>query len=456
MVEESAVTRPGDAAEPRDLPQVTGHHAGLDGVRAVAALMVLVFHVAVEVGVVLEPGLRGALLSGFELAVPLFFALSGVLLYRPWVRATLDDTERPRAAAYLWRRAVRVLPAYWVVAVVALLLYSREYLDSVGPWLQVLTLTFIYDPDPSWWFGTGPQGLGQIWSLCTEVAFYLVLPVLALMLHRWARRGRPDVHARARRLLIGLGVLMALSVVALLVQFYPVERPYMHAWLPRTMGLFAVGMALAVLSEWAWRDARPHAPVRRLCRTVAQSPALCWGVAAAAFLVSAGPVTGPRFMGTDGFWSAIIQYATALAFAAFFVAPIAFQPKSDPVRDAAAPWAAGGAWLRTVMAGPTMTFLAKISYGVFLWQFLVLYLWRDFTGQEPFTGSFWLDLGPVFAGTVLAAMASYHLVERPTSRWLYPLVSGKRPVQSEPSSHSAHSSNSASASSSSSSNSASS
>lgn len=414
------------SASTQDLPQVSGYHLPLDGVRAIAAVMVLVFHVAVEVGVVLEPGMRGAVLSSFELAVPLFFALSGVLLYRPWVRATLDDTPRPRAVAYLWRRAVRVLPAYWVLAVVALLLYSREYLGSPWPWIEVLTFTFIYDSDPDWWFGTGPQGLGQIWSLCTEVAFYLSLPVMALLLHRYASRRGLDVHARARRLLVGLGALMLFSVVALLWQFYPVERPHMHAWLPRTLGLFAVGMAMAVLSEWAWRDNRPDASVRRFCRTIAQSPALCWAVAMAALLVSAGPVTGPRFMGTDGFWSAVIQYGTALAFAAFFVAPIAFQPKSDPQRDAANPWAGGGVWLRSVMASRTMTFLATISYGIFLWQFVVLYLWRDFTGQEPFTGSFWLDIGPVFVGTVLAALVSYHVVERPTSRWLYPLVGNVR------------------------------
>jgi peptidoglycan/LPS O-acetylase OafA/YrhL len=66
-------------------------------------------------------------------------------------------------------------------------------------------------------------------------------------------------------------------------------------------------------------------------------------------------------------------------------------------------------------------FLGRISYGVFLWQFMVLYLWRDFTGQEIFTGSFWLDAVPVTIGTVLLAAASHRWVEEPSRRWSHRL-----------------------------------
>src|SRR5690606_13604646 len=104
----------------------------------------------------------------------------GLLLYRPWARAALDGTPGPQVLPYLWRRGLRVLPAYWIVATVALLLWSREHL-SVRAWVEVLTLTFTYNLDP-WWEGTGPYGLGQMWSLCVEVSFYVLLPVFALLL----------------------------------------------------------------------------------------------------------------------------------------------------------------------------------------------------------------------------------------------------------------------------------
>ncbi len=62
---------------------VSDRQTSLDGVRAIAAFAVLVFHVAMEAGTALEPGFLGALLSRGEIGVPIFFTLSGLLLYRP-------------------------------------------------------------------------------------------------------------------------------------------------------------------------------------------------------------------------------------------------------------------------------------------------------------------------------------------------------------------------------------
>lgn len=401
-----APSAPGPPPAGARLPQVSGHQPALDGVRAIAALMVLVFHVAVEAGDALAPGVWGAVLSGGEMAVPLFFALSGLLLYRPWARAALDGDPGPSTRRYLWRRGVRILPAYWLVAVVALLLWSRERLQSAAAWLEVMTLTFVYNPQP-WWYGTGPPGLGQMWSLCVEISFYLLLPLIAAALARLAARGRGDVDRRARLLLAGLAALSVLSVAALIAQFYPQPRPHLYSWLPRTLGLFAVGMALAVVAEWAWREPGADGPVRRFCRTLAGSPGLCWGVAGAAYLFGVTPLTGPRFTGVDSFWAAAAELVLTMLFAFFFIAPAALAPRVP-----------GGepGWLRALMGHPVMLFLGRVSYGVFLWQFVVLYLWRGFTGQEAFTGAFMLDLVPVAAGTILLATATYRWLELPLMR----------------------------------------
>ncbi|PRY01593.1 acyltransferase family protein [Allonocardiopsis opalescens] len=390
------------------LPQIRGHHPALDGVRAVAALLVLVFHVAVETGAALAPGFWGGVLARGEIGVPLFFALSGLLLYRPWARAALAAGPGPHTAGYLWRRALRVLPAYWLVVAAAMLLWSREWLDDPLTWLTLLTLTFTYDLDP-WWYGLGPQGLGQMWSLAVEASYYLLLPLIAAALTWYAARGGASVAARGRRLLTGLGVLSAVSLAAVAVQFFAFAEPLteMYAWLPRTLVLFAVGMLLAVLSEWAWleRGAADGAdgPVRRFCRTIGATAGICWLIALGAYLIGATPLTGPRFVGVDSFWTGVFETVTSTAVAFFFVAPLALG-------------APGRGWAWRLLAHPVMRYLGRISYGVFLWQFVVLYGWRAFTGDEPFTGSLLFDLVPVAAGTIVLAHLTYRWVEEPLRR----------------------------------------
>ncbi|MEU3310887.1 acyltransferase, partial [Nocardiopsis sp. NPDC006832] len=70
------------------------------------------------------------------------------------------------------------------------------------------------------------------------------------------------------------------------------------------------------------------------------------------------------------------------------------------------------------------------------WQFVVLYLWRDFTGQEIFAGSFWLDIIPVLIFTTLLAKLTFHFVEEPSRKWSRRFLSegrrGRRPVPAGP------------------------
>lgn len=251
--------------------------------RALAALLVLLFHVAMETGDALAPGVGGALLAGGDMAVPLFFALSGLLLYRPWANAAIDGEPGPSVRSYLRRRAARILPAYWLVAVVALLLWSREHLGTPRAWLEILTLTFIYDPAP-WWTGTGPRGLGQMWSLCVEVAFYVLLPLLAVGLAMLAARGS-DPEGRARILLTGVAVLPVLSLAALVIQFFPEPRLHLHAWPPRAS---ACSLSVWRLRSWpggrggsVTRPDRYAGSARRSqplldCAGVLPQPPTCW------------------------------------------------------------------------------------------------------------------------------------------------------------------------------------
>ncbi|MFC4058126.1 acyltransferase family protein [Planomonospora corallina] len=404
-----------------------GHLDALDGVRAVASFLVLTFHVAAESGAVLQEGFTGALLARGDVAVPVFFALSGVLLYRPFAAAALTDRASPRVAAYLWRRAVRILPGYWLVVVVAMFLWSRDHLSDVWTWLTLLLLGQNYDLDP-WWNGLAPRGLAQMWSLCVEVAFYILLPLLAVALAAFARRGGTraggadrengrdggssgdggdggdggdEVGRRAVRLLAGLGVLTAVSYGWTLLTHYVWQESLLNLWPPRSMGYFAAGMALAVVMAWA--AARPQSPAARFGHGVAASPGAWWLVGALAYAVAASPVTGGRFLGTDNVWADLSELLLYTTVAFCLLAPAALAPPGDsPVRR--------------LLGNRVMRFLGRVSYGVFLWQFVVLYGWYEFTGQQAFSGDFPGNLAAVALITLGLATVTYYLLEKPLQR----------------------------------------
>ncbi len=180
-----------------------GRVAALDGLRVLAAFAVLVTHVGGPTGFEFTGSPASWVVSRGDVGVPIFFALSGLLLYRPWARAVLLAGAGPPAAPTFWRRALRILPAYWLVVIIALLTLSPSHTRAASAWVQYLLLLQNYNLHP-WWDGTGANGLAQMWSLVVEVSFYLILPLLAAVLSWLAGRGSGD--QRGRRLLAAVAV----------------------------------------------------------------------------------------------------------------------------------------------------------------------------------------------------------------------------------------------------------
>ncbi|MEU8381089.1 acyltransferase [Streptosporangium sp. NPDC048865] len=394
----------------RDLPSVGGHLDAMDGVRAVASFGVLVYHVASTTGASLREGFLPALLSRGDIAVPVFFFLSGFLLYRPWAREAMEGAggtggaegaARPATGDYLWKRALRILPAYWLVVAVALPLWSWPRAADPVSWLPFLLLVQNYVPDP-WWAGASPPGLGQMWSLSVEMTFYLALPLIAVALRALARRGADPV-ARARLLLTGICALALVSPLWAVFSHVPAHRPELGLWLPRSMLYFAAGMALAVVSLWAHAETDPDAPVRRLTRGLRESWVTCWIIAALVYAVAASPVAGGRLFEIQDLWTDIFEMALYTVFVLALLAPVALQtPEPSP--------------LRSLLGNRVMRYLGRISYGVFLWQFVVIVGWYELTGQQTFTGGLLTTLVVCTAFTVLLADLSHRLVEAPALR----------------------------------------
>ncbi len=358
----------------------------LDAVRVIGALAVVGHHVGFATGRNTGDESLGPWLSRLDVGVAVFFVLSGFLLLRPYAHALATRQPGPTTGRYLWRRAARILPAYWVAVVVCLLVLPQNQQATAGDWVRHFTLTQIYQ------HGQLKHGLGQTWSLATEVAFYLVLPVLAvLLLGRQWRPGRVFRIAVAALLVTGgWVVLMGLGMLSL----------GLHTmWLPSYGAWFGAGMALAVVhvelrtgggQRWRWLDELGAAPLA------------CWAIALAALAVATTPLAGPRDLAepTAGeFGAKLFLY---LVVAVMLLVPIAFGP---PTRTKAVFYSLLARWL------------GRVSYGLFLWHPLVLegiYLVED---RPEFTG----DPLPTFlltvvGGLVLAAV-SYYAIERPFQLW---------------------------------------
>src|ERR1700746_2561726 len=170
------------AAGPQQVGGPRNFLPAVEGMRACAAIGVVVTHVAFQTGH--SGGVDGRLFGRFDLAVAVFFALSGFLLWRGHAAAARGLGSRPSTGHYLRSRVVRIMPAYLVAVVVILTLLPDGNHPNLTVWLANLSLTQVYVPL------TLTAGLTQMWSLSVEGSFYLALPIIALLARRLPVRAR--------------------------------------------------------------------------------------------------------------------------------------------------------------------------------------------------------------------------------------------------------------------------
>jgi peptidoglycan/LPS O-acetylase OafA/YrhL len=355
----------------RDLPRL----GALDGLRAVAAGLVVLTHVGFLTGAV-SFGVVGRLLGRGDLGVSIFFALSGFLLYaamgREWAR-----TGRVDVPGYYARRAVRVLPAFWV----GLLVVGLAVRPSARVWLANASLTQVYVPDALL------DGYTQTWSLATEVSFYLVLPFAFAALRR--RTGRASVALRvlAASWLLGL----AAAVVSGLVEIG--GESLAGRWLPAHWPEFALGMALSVV-----RDA-PALRAHRVLRDLAAYPGTCLALAGGAYLLATTTVAGPLTLGPVAGVQLAGKGVLGSVVTAGLLVPLLFGDGGDAFSRA--------------LGTATARYLGRISYGVFLWHLPVFEAIYAVTGIDYFTGGAVALLAVGVPVTLGLAAVSERLVERP-------------------------------------------
>ncbi len=346
-----------------------GFLPAVEGMRACAAIGVVVTHVAFQTGH--TGGIAGRFFGRFDLAVAVFFALSGFLLWRGHAAAARGIRPIPPTGHYLRSRIVRIMPGY-LVAVVVILSLLPEAKADLTVWLANLSLTQIYVPL------TLTAGLTQMWSLSVEVAFYLALPLLALLVRR--------VPVRAR-----IPVIAAMAVVSFAWVLIPFDAPYgvnPLNWPPAFFAWFAAGMLLAELTVTpiGW----PHRLARRRV--------LMAGVAIGAFAVAASPVAGPEGLTPGTVNQFMVKIAMGAVVAGALIAPLVLDRPDTSHR---------------MLGNATMVTLGRWSYGLFVWHLAALAMVFPVIGEFAFNGHMpiVLVLTAVF-GFAIAAV-SYALVESP-------------------------------------------
>lgn len=418
-------------------PSQNPRFGGFDGLRAVAALLVVVTHTAFPAGFNARSDFWGPYTARLDVGVAVFFLISGFLLYRPFVYARLaPEHGQVAVGSYLWRRFLRIYPAFWVAFTFTILVLPRPDAStpSAGGLLAHYTLTHIYFEDHV----LGP--LQQSWTLATEVSFYLFLPLYAWCMRRLRSA---SIDTRYMHELMGVAVLYLVSVAfRAWIETGGLEPAGMYkTWLPARTDLFALGMFLAATSAWLQATRRPT-PRWLLHRA---TPWISWGLALVAFHWVSKEIglEHPDARGPISFEpSQEFSHQALYGLVGFFgLIPVVFAPVRDPVAGTAEE---GG--IRRFLAWRPIVWLGLVSYGIYLWHiaWIDAYLvWFDrgfFDGSSVFGWVYPLGLEAgfielfvfVLALTIVCAAISYYLVERPAMR-LRRLVPRRRVADSEPS-----------------------
>lgn len=367
----------------------------LDSLRAVAAIAVLATHAAFWAGAYTLP-VWGTPLSRLDVGVAVFFVLSGFLLSRPWIARHRAGLPPPSTLHYLWKRALRLVPVYVVTVVAALTLLPGNRDAGPGEWLTTLLLGNIYVDDQL------PDGLTQMWSLSTEVAFYVVLPGLMwLALSRVRRPGRDRLWLVAAGMtLVSVVWLMDLSVR------WDGGGTMIRLWLPSYLVWFAVGIVLASCDV----RSRDHnggtdaltGRVTAVLREMGRSPGLCWLAAAALFVIASTPLAGPADLTPTTLGAALTKNLLYAAIAGLVILPGVFGPPA-------------GLFVR-VLSLPVLRHVGHLSYGIFCVHLILLELVADWRDMPLFEGRGLELFVLTLAASLVVSEVLHRLVERPSLR----------------------------------------
>ena len=333
------------------LPQ----YPGLDGLRALAVVAVLLYHGGVSWS------------GGGFLGVEMFFVLSGFLITSLLV-AEWGGSGRIALGAFWARRARRLLPALFALVAAIGVYYALAGPTKAIPGLQgdgIATLLYISNwhqvaAGTNYFAASGPVSpLQHTWSLAIEEQFYLLWPLLVLAVLRLARR-RGASERRSLQVLLGLsltGAVLASVEMALLFESgRGLDRVY-YGTDTRATGLLlgaslAIALAIRRKSDPAHpATATPRLPPRWARHALGAAGLLLLPVLAAGIVLADG----------DDAWVYPFGMLATDAVMVGLIAAVVFRPRAAGTR---------------LLSLAPLRGVGKISYGLYLWHF-PLFLWLD-------------------------------------------------------------------------------
>jgi len=334
-------------------PARLGYRPELDGVRAIAVLAVLLFHLA------FMAHWLGHLAKGGFLGVDVFFVLSGMLITELIVA---DAHNQPMASlrGFYRRRSLRLLPALILMLAIAVVYYqvtrSTGRATLSGLWAVVTYVTTGHASHPF------PAGVSQVWTLVVEWEFYLVWPaVLVTLLAR-----------NVSRRWIGIGAAAA-AVVTTLIRAALFDHDggnfilsYHLAWL--RFDELLVGCSLALL---------------------------------------AGSFRVPGWLRTVGL-VAILAAISRATYADHWLYLGGMFGLAIATAAVVAPRNSGGWWADRILASPPMVWIGRLSYSLYLWSVPAVAEVGRRGGSIPLV----LRVAVATVVSFALAAASYYLVEK--------------------------------------------
>lgn len=326
----------------------------LDGLRAIAVLAVLHHHFWVEA------------VGG--LGVRLFFVISGYLI----TGILLSQRDRVRTSGlrsslftFYARRAIRLFPPYYALIVVCLILNLGD-MRTTFPWHALYLSNVLIAINNAW-----PAGTAHLWSLSVEEQFYLVWPLLVLTL--------------PARFLKWLFLAVIVCAVAFRAVFFAHVNSAVAIWVATPAALDALGIgALMALHE---------SKGGRLPR---------WSAIFAGIILV--PTLATLLLpGSAGAWYVWGEFLMALPLALLVLGASRGFP----------------GWFGAILQSRPLMYIGKVSYGVYLYHLAILLLVENLSAK--FALGLPLERGPLLfvvlsAATILAASASWYLLEQPINR----------------------------------------
>jgi peptidoglycan/LPS O-acetylase OafA/YrhL len=336
----------------------TAHIPALDGIRAVAALLVMFLHFTTLDGV--PAGIRKVSLAG-QTGIDLFFVLSGFLITRILLSSRTSETYFKH---FYIRRALRILPLYYAFLVIYF--FIRPWLLGVAqpPFAHQIWSWLFLENVPLTFTQLTTEGPNHYWSLAVEEHFYLLWPVLVFFLSR-------------QRLQKLLWIFIVLApVVRIILRWQDIGVYYFT--LSRMDGL-AFGALAACLYQ---KD-----------RVGSRALVLAGRTLMIVMLAILVPMFW-RFSGSHADW---LQVGKLSFIPGFYFAVMLFclaDPTAKP--------------LRAALSIPPLRWLGKISYGLYVFHPLAFLL----VVRLPVTRSnLWLAFATFFSATILIAFISYEFFE---------------------------------------------